>query len=173
AKTTVDEANSKAGKINEMSSTVRSMLSNEIEGVNRQFRSLSEAIQNLAGQTSERMKEAQTIIGEAKKVIEPNDNNTVKLAEVPTASAPKAETSKADSPVSANQFANVAGGSYNRDSAPAGLNSSKPVSSKPSPAPVPAKEAPKPAVKKPVSNFNFDMSDLLKEAEEAARGQQS
>ena len=172
AEIAVKDANEKAGKINEMSSTVRSMLLNEIESVNIKFKDITSAINKLTDQAADRMNEAQTIIGEAKKAVEPNSENTVKLAQAPkaefsaakapAASAPKAENIKTENR-SVDPFASVSGGSYNSRG---GSNSfsSKPHISNNNPAP----EVAKPAIKKPVSNFNFDMSDLLKAAEEEA-----
>lgn len=167
AKLTVNDANSKAGKINEMSATVRSMLLNEINSVNNKFNDITNAISKLTNQAADRMTEAQTIIGEAKKAVEPNSENSVKLAE-----APKAEFAAAKAPVASmnktektdsntDPFSQVTGGTYNSGSASNGFN--KPVSS-----PATTHEAPKPAPKKPVNNFSFDMSDLLKAAEEEA-----
>lgn len=167
AKMAVDDANAKAGKINEMSSTVRSMLLNEINSVNNKFNDITNSLNKLTGQATDRMQEAQIIIGEAKKAVEPNDNNTVKLAEAPkaeftAAKAPTASIEKAEQKTAGSDpFSNVTGGSYNNRNASNSFN--KPVSSS-----APVYEAPKPAPKKPVSNFNFDMSDLLKAAEEEA-----
>ena len=167
AKMAVDDANAKAGKINEMSATVRSMLLNEINSVNNKFNDITNSLSKLTGQATDRMQEAQVIIGEAKKAVEPNNENTVKLAE-----APKAEFTAAKAPVASmnktekagsdtDPFSQVTGGTYNSGNASNGFN--KPVSN-----PAPAHEASKSAPKKPVSNFSFDMSDLLKAAEEEA-----
>ena len=172
AEAAVKDANKKAGNINEMSSTVRSMLLNEIESVNIKFKDITSVINQLTSQAADRMSEAQNIIGEAKKAVEPNSENTVKLAEAPkaefsaakapAASAPKAENIKTENR-SVDPFASVSGGSYNSRG---GSNSfsSKPSISNNNSAP----EVAKPAIKKPVSNFNFDMSDRLKAAEEEA-----
>ncbi len=188
AKAAVDEANVKVDKLNEMSATVRSMLLNEIESVNVKFSDLTNTINRLTSQASDKMNEAQTIIGEARKAVEPNDENTVKRAEIPKANFNAAKTpsaSNADFRNAANNadnfskrqasvaptpeketpqndpFAKVTGGSYNQGSA----NSfNKPQT----PPPAPAHESAKPAPKKPVSSFNFDMSELLKAAEEEA-----
>lgn len=175
AKATVDEANSKAEKINEMSFTVRSMLLNEIESVNLKFSDLTSAINKLTDQAADRMNEAQVIIGEAKKAVEPDGDSAVKFAEAPkaeftaakapAASAPKTEDIKSENN-GVDPFASVAGGSYNS------RGSSNSFSSKPASNSAPVHEAPKSAPKKPVSNFNFDMSDLLKAAEEEAAKEQ-
>lgn len=169
SKITVDDANTKASKVNEMSSTIRSMLLNEIENINSKFSDISSAIMDLTGQASNKMKDAQLILDEAKKSVSPSEDNNVKLAETPKAdfSAVKAPTVDMAKNESKNEFTNddpfskVSGGSYNNRNAANSFN--KPISN-----PAPVHEAPKPAPKKPVSNFSFDMSDLLKAAEEEA-----
>lgn len=170
AKMTVEDANSKAGKINEMSSTVRSMLLNEIESVNSKFNDITTSLMKLTGQATDRMGDAKMIIEEAKKAVAPSDENSVKLAEAPKASfsaakAPTAEMNKDDSkPVdNSDPFSRVAGGSYNSRNSSNNYNNNNFNNNKPS-----APDAQKQAPKKPVSNFNFDMSDLLKAAEEEA-----
>lgn len=170
AKMTVEDANSKAGKINEMSSTVRSMLLNEIESVNSKFNDITTSLMKLTGQATDRMGDAKMIIEEAKKAVAPSDENSVKLAEAPKASfsaakAPTAEMNKDDSkPVdNSDPFSRVAGGSYNSRNSSNNYNNNNFNNNKLS-----APDAQKQAPKKPVSNFNFDMSDLLKAAEEEA-----
>lgn len=170
AKMTVEDANSKAGKINEMSTTVRSMLLNEIESVNSKFNDITTSLMKLTGQATDRMGDAKMIIEEAKKAVAPSDENSVKLAEAPKASfsaakAPTAEINKDDSkPVdNSDPFSRVAGGSYNSRNSSNNYNNNNFNNNKPS-----APDAQKQAPKKPVSNFNFDMSDLLKAAEEEA-----
>ena len=171
AKMTVEDANSKAGKINEMSSTVRSMLLNEIDSVNSKFNDITTSLMKLTGQATDRMGDAKMIIEEAKKAVAPSDENSVKLAEAPKATfsaakAPTAEMNKDDSKPADNSdpFSRVAGGSYNsRNSSNNYNNNNNFNNNKPS-----APDAQKQAPKKPVSNFNFDMSDLLKAAEEEA-----
>lgn len=162
AKATVDDANIKADKINEMSATVRTMLKNEIESVGSKFNDLASTLMKLNNQTADKLNESKLIVSEARKAVEPNDNNTVKRAE-----APKADFVAAKSPTDAPEkkeqkpsdpFANMPGGSYNNVNANSFNNT----------APRSVQEAPKPAAKKAVSNFNFDMSDLLKAAEEEA-----
>lgn len=168
AKFTVEDANTKASKINEMSTTVRSMLLNEIESVNSKFNDITTSIMKLTGQATDRMNEAQTIIGEAKKAVAPSEENSVKLAEAPKAvfeavKSPTATLGKSETKSENNSdpFSKIAGGSYNSRGTSNSFN-------KPASNPAPVHEAPKPAPKKPVSNFNFDMSDLLKAAEEEA-----
>lgn len=170
AKMTVEDANSKAGKINEMSSTVRSMLLNEIESVNSKFNDITTSLMKLTGQATDRMGDAKMIIEEAKKAVAPSDENSVKLAEAPKASfsaakAPTAEMNKDDSkPVdNSDPFSRVSGGTYNSRNSSNNYNNNNFNSNKTS-----AHDAQKQAPKKPVSNFNFDMSDLLKAAEEEA-----
>ena len=176
AKMTVEDANSKAGKINEMSSTVRSMLLNEIESVNNKFNDITTSLMKLTGQATDRMGDAKTIIEEARKAVAPSEDNSVKLAEAPKASftatkAPTASMSKPESKPEENNdpFSRVAGGSYNSrgnsNNYNNNNNNNNSFNNKPS---SPAHDASKQAPKKPVSNFNFDMSDLLKAAEEEA-----
>ncbi len=170
AKMTVEDANTKAGKINEMSTTVRSMLLNEIESVNSKFNDITSSLMKLTGQATDRMNDAQNIISEAKKAVAPSEDNSVKLAEAPkadfsAAKAPTAAMSKPENKPAENgdPFSRVAGGSYNSRANTNSFNNNKPASS-----PAPSHDVSKQAPKKPVSNFNFDMSDLLKAAEEEA-----
>ncbi len=170
AKMTVEDANTKAGKINEMSTTVRSMLLNEIESVNSKFNDITSSLMKLTGQATDRMNDAQTIISEAKKAVAPSDDNSVKLAEAPkadfsAAKAPTASMSKPENKPAENSdpFSRVSGGSYNSRANTNSFNNNKPASN-----PAPSHDVSKQAPKKPVSNFNFDMSDLLKAAEEEA-----
>ena len=181
AKMTVDDANTKAGKINEMSSTVRSMLLNEIESVNSKFNDITSSLMKLTGQATDRMNDAQNIISEAKKAVAPSEDNSVKLAEAPkadfsAAKAPTAAMSKPESkPVENNDpFSRVAGGSYNSRGNVNSFNNNNNNNNnsnnnnKPASNPAPSHDMSRQAPKKPVSNFNFDMSDLLKAAEEEA-----
>lgn len=172
AKATVDDANKHADKVNEMSSTVRSMLLNEIESVNVKFNDISSVLGRLTSQATDRMSEAQLIIGEAKKSVGSGD--TVKKAEAPKADfkaseAPKVSLSdlgkdNSSSPAGeADPFASIgSAGSY--ASKNHGYNNAgSSHNSKPAPAPQP-KQSPSP--KK--NNFSFDMEALLKAAEEEA-----
>ena len=175
AKSTVDDANSKADKINAMSSTVRLMLVNEIESVNSKFADIKSAMAKLTSQATDRMDEAQNIIGEARNSIEPEDKATVERASAPQAAfeatkAPSGATPTFE-PVSAKDgknsvadeaFARVSGGSYNNggNNKPAHNNNNN-NNNNSSGAPE-QKAAPK------KNNFSFDMSDLLKAAEEEA-----
>lgn len=172
AKATVDDANKHADKVNEMSSTVRSMLLNEIESVNVKFNDISSVLGRLTSQATDRMSEAQLIIGEAKKSVGSGD--AVKKAEAPKADfkateAPKVSLSDLGKDNSssaadvADPFASIgSAGSYaskNHGYNNAGASHN----SKPAPAPQP-KQSPSP--KK--NNFSFDMEALLKAAEEEA-----
>lgn len=168
AKDTVDDANLKAGKINEMSSTVRSMLMNEIESVNIKFRDITTSLKQLTTQATDKMNEAQGIIGEARKAVEPNSDNTVKLYDAPTAGFTAAKAPTGNDP-----FASITGGSYNSGSSVSSNYSSSSYGSssysKPTPPPAPVTEAPKEEPpKKTINSFNFDMAELLKAAEEEA-----
>lgn len=172
AKSTVEDANSKADKINAMSSTVRLMLINEIESVNTKFADIKASMAKLTSQATDRMNEAQTIIGEARNSIEPDEKASVERAAAPQAAfeaakAPSGATPSFDLPNSGNNsakgsvadeaFARVSGGSYNNGNS--FNNNNKPAHNN---APDTAKSAPK------KNNFSFDMSDLLKAAEEEA-----
>jgi len=177
AKTTVESANKHADKINEMSSTVRNMLLNEIEGVNTKFNDISSVLSRLTGQATDRMSEAQLIIGEARKSL--GSAEGVQKAEAPKAefkasAAPKASLSDIgkEAPAASadakkgnayDPFASIgSAGSY--ESKNHGYNNNKPASA-PAPAPAPQPKQ-NPAPKK--SNFGFDMEALLKAAEEEA-----
>lgn len=98
AKDTVTEANSHADKVNEMTKTVRSMLLNEIESVNTKFDDISSVLKRLTGQATERMDEAQLIIGEAKKAVDKGDEDEaiIKKAEAPEAKFEAASFKAAD-----------------------------------------------------------------------------
>lgn len=171
AEKAVKDANEQAKKLNEMSSTVRTLLLNEIESVNSKFTSLTDAVNKLASQTTEKLKETNEIIVEARKAVKTGKESEIKLADVQ-----KADFKPADAPKAAVQQNTV------KPAAPAvsGMDDiviSKPASfaqSKPAVNTAPHKQtsqaAPKPSAppKKPVSNFGFDMADLLKAAEEEA-----
>ena len=178
AKATVDDANKHADKVNEMSSTVRAMLLNEIESVNTKFNDISSVLGRLTSQATDRMSEAQLIIGEAKKSV--NSGDTIKKAEAPKANfkaseAPKAtladigkdsNSSAAKKPAVDNPdpFASIgSAGSYSSKNHGYNNGSTGSSYSKPAPAPQP-KQTPPP--KK--NNFSFDMEALLKAAEEEA-----
>ena len=161
AKSAVDDANSKADKINAMSSTVRLMLLNEIESVNSKFNEITASVAKLAEQATTKMSDAQVIVSEARKSVENSEKEIAKRLDAPKADfepskAPSGSTPKFDNKVADEAFARVSGGSYNNGN----NNNNKPVHNNNN-----VQEAPKNAPKK---NFAFDMSDLLKAAEEEA-----
>ena len=169
AKATVDEANSHADKVNEMSKTVREMLLTEIESVNSKFTDIASVLNNLTGQCSGRMNEAQNIIGEARKTLDAKSSvSGIKKAEAPkavfeAAKAPKADLS--DLAAAKNIEASKSSGGY--DSNKFGNNNN----SKPAPAPAQAaaqNQQNKPQQNNKSASFNFDMAELLKAAEEEA-----
>lgn len=182
AKSTVDDANSHADKINEMSSTVRNMLLNEIESVNTKFADITSVLNRLSGQANDRMSEAQLIIGEARKALGSEEESKVKKAEAPKADfkpteAPVASlsgnASSASKPASVNQddpFAKAVSTQYangNSGYNNGNYNNNTNTYNKPA-APVHQQnQQPKQPVKKS-ANFNFDMAELLKAAEEEA-----
>ncbi len=185
AKSTVDNANKHADKVNEMSSSVRAMLLKEIESVNTKFNDISSVLNRLTSQATDRMSEAQLIIGDAKKSI--GSAEGIQKAEAPKADfkaseAPKASLSDIgkEAPSASSDakkddkydpFASIgSAGSYasknpvynnnNNNSKPAAAPAH---SSAPAPASAPKQNA---APKK--NNFGFDMEALLKAAEEEA-----
>lgn len=169
AKTTVDEANLHADKVNEMSATVRKMLLNEIESVNTKFNDITSVLNRLTGQATDRMNEAQLIIGEARKTIDDNAaNTTVKKAE-----APKAQFEAAKDPAAnLNEKSSGSGFQGNfadalADTAAKQMNEINSGSNNNKPAAAPQSAPQQPAAKKS-ANFNFDMAELLKAAEEEA-----
>ena len=162
AKSAIDDANSKADKINAMSSTVRLMLLNEIESVNSKFNEITASVTKLAEQATTKMSDAQVIVSEARKSVENSEKEIAKRLDAPKADfepskAPSGSTPKFDNKVADEAFARVSGGSYNNGN---NNNNNKPVHNNNN-----VQEAPKNAPKK---NFAFDMSDLLKAAEEEA-----
>ena len=175
AKNTVDEANAHAEKVNEMSKTVRDLLLNEIENVNTKFNDITSVLSRLTGQANDRMSEAQLIIGEARKVIDSNDasvdikKNDAPKADFEPSKAPKSSASDrvSEQPSAAKHadpFASVGNstfgnGGYNNAANSFNKNDSmSSVSSQPK----------QPASTKKSANFNFDMAELLKAAEEEA-----
>ncbi len=188
AEAAVNDANSKVAKLNEMSSTVRSMLLTEIESVNARFNDLTASMNTLASQASDRIKDAQVVIDQARDAVGSKEDNAIKTAEASkakfeAASAPRAASPVAESAPSSKNvetapktssndpFASVSGGAY-RGGSSASAKPQNPGFGGSAHSRTPASEAPKPAPKKPVSNFNFDMSDLLKAAEEEAAKEQ-
>lgn len=187
AKATVNDANKQADKVNEMTTKVRTMLLNEIESVNNKFNDITSVLNRLTGQATDRMSEAQLIIGEAKKAVGDKDAPAVKKADAPkvdfkATEAPKASVAdyKANAAKAANDdpFAAIGSAGTYPSASNAGLNNSgssynnnnnKHAAPAPAPTPAPAPAAApqaKPAPKK--SAFSFDMEELLKAAEEEA-----
>lgn len=151
AEQTIKEANSHADTVNEMSAAVRKLLINEIESVSTKFSDIAGMFTSLSTQASDRMNEAQSVFDEARKNIDDNESADVKKTVAPTASfeakkAPSAAVKPSDKPSA----------SYHNQSA-------QPQSSKPA---YTQTHENKPSKK--ASNFNFDMSELLKAAEEEA-----
>ncbi len=175
AKNTVDEANAHAEKVNEMSKTVRDLLLNEIENVNTKFNDITSVLSRLTGQANDRMSEAQLIIGEARKVIDSSDasvdikKNDAPKADFEPSKAPKSSASDrvSEQPSAAKQadpFASVGNSTFGNggyNNAANSFNKNDSMSSVP-----PQPKQPAPAKKS--ANFNFDMAELLKAAEEEA-----
>ncbi len=156
AKITVMEANVHADKVNEMSVTVRETLRNEIESVNNKFNDISSIISRLTGQAGDRMSEAQLVIGEARKAIGDDKTDNVKKAEAPTASF---EAKKMPEASFKSESRNDSYQHQNDNSQPSKSSAPKPMNQQSHHESKPAKKA---------ANFNFDMSELLKAAEEEA-----
>ncbi len=174
---TVNDANNKASKLNEMSSTVRKMIINEIESVNSRFTNLSDAINKLSSQTSEKMNEVKTIIDEARKAVESNDNNSIKLAEAPkaqvkTAAAPQnnVTSKKSAVPPAMDGFDDIIAKPISNNS-PFSRGNVNTHNQPKSAANNTSAASHNNSAKKPVRISGFDMDDLLKAVEEeAAKG---
>lgn len=176
AKMTVENANSHADKVNQMSSTVRTMLLNEIESVNTKFNDITSVLNRLTSQAGDRMSEAQLIIGEARKAVSKNESEDVKKMEAPKANfkvseAPKAAMSDLGTPSqkmaskSADPFAEIGSAESYQKKNP-GYNSTVNSHNKNNAPSQPEQpKQPQPAKK---NNFSFDMAELLKAAEEEA-----
>ncbi len=178
AKTTVDDANKKADKINEMSATVRKMLINEIDSVNARFGDITAAMNKLTAQATDRMGEAQSLIGEARLAVGIDDGDVKKAAapqagfeaaKAPSATLDDIGAKKPDN--NGDPFAALGSGGYNKGNTPA--NNSNPGAgsyAKPAQNPAPAQAPAQENKPKKSAGFNFDMSELLKAAEaEAAK----
>ena len=148
AKMTVLEANLRADKVNEIAATVKNLLSNEIESVNTKFTDVSNLMKKLTSQANDRMNEAQLIITEARSVVNSTDDKTVQKANVP-------DSASMNEKVSSNFEKNIKDERFNPKPAqnPDQMNKNMPHQDKQS---------------KKAANFNFDMSELLKAAEEEA-----
>lgn len=152
AKATVAEADSKADKVNEMSASVRKMLLNEIESVNSKFSDIYSSINKLTNQATDRMNQAKNIFAEARSTVE--DTTKSDKTEKPKfdsfGSAPKKENKPEEIKSSSDDWAQ----SFAKS---ASSEAEKPAATH---------KSDEPAQKN--KNFNFDMAELLKAAEEAA-----
>ena len=156
------------------------MLLTEIESVNSKFADIKSVLNNLTGQCTSRMGEAQNLIGEARKTVDTakSDENTIKKAEAPKAEfspskAPKAALSDLPSAKTGDKksdpFANVGG--FNKDNNKNNNNNNfnnNNNNNKPAQAPAQNQQQNKPAQGNKSASFNFDMAELLKAAEEEA-----
>lgn len=176
ARETVENANNHADKVNQMSSTVRTMLLNEIESVNTKFNDITSVLNRLTSQAGDRMSEAQLIIGEARKAVSKNESEDVKKMDAPKADfkaseAPKAAmsdlgiSSQKMASKSADPFAEIGSAeSYQKKNS--GYNNTANSHNKNTATSQPEQpKQPQPAKK---NNFSFDMAELLKAAEEEA-----
>ena len=168
ARNTVNEANAHADKVNAMSKTVREMLLTEIESINSKFTDIASVLNNLTGQCSGRMNDAQNIISEARKAVDTQKNDgVVKRSEPPRAEfkpskAPKGDISELPS-AKINEVKNDNNADLNKNN---GFNN-KPA--QPNNQANAQNQQNKPAQGSNKSaSFNFDMAELLKAAEEEA-----
>ena len=170
ARNTVNEANAHADKVNSMSKTVREMLLTEIESINSKFTDIASVLNNLTGQCSGRMNEAQNIIGEARKAVDTQKNDgVVKRSEPPRAEfkpskAPKGDISELPSAKINEAKSDDAGfnknnNNFNNNNKPAQPNNQPNVQNQQNKPPQGANKS---------ASFNFDMAELLKAAEEEA-----
>ena len=171
ARNTVNEANAHADKVNSMSKTVREMLLTEIESINSKFTDIASVLNNLTGQCSGRMNEAQNIIGEARKAVDTQKNDgVVKRSDPPRAEfkpskAPRGDISELPSAKINEAKSDDAG--FNKNNNNNFNNNNKPA--QPNNQPAAQNQQNKPAQGGNKSaNFNFDMAELLKAAEEEA-----
>lgn len=184
AKDTVDQANAHADKVNEMTATVRSMLLNEINSVNTKFDDISSVLKRLAGQATDRMSEAQLIIGEAKSALDKGeDDGMIKKAEAPVAKFEAKEAPTADIKAAASSaksdskddfkgsdpFASIGEKTFNNNNSNNKSNfNNNNINNNNNNNKSSAPAEQKPVTQKKSSNFNFDMAELLKAAEEEA-----
>ena len=170
ARNTVNEANAHADKVNSMSKTVREMLLTEIESINSKFTDIASVLNNLTGQCSGRMNEAQNIIGDARKAVDTQKNDgVVKRSDPPRAEfkpskAPRGDISELPSAKINEAKSDDAGFNKNNNNF---NNNNKPA--QPNNQPAAQNQQNKPAQGGNKSaNFNFDMAELLKAAEDEA-----
>jgi len=171
ARNTVNEANAHADKVNAMSKTVREMLLTEIESINSKFTDIASVLNNLTGQCSGRMNEAQNIIGEARKAVDTQKNDgVVKRSDPPRAEfkpskAPRGDISELPSAKVNEAKSDDAG--INKNNNNNFNNNNKPAQQNNQPAAQNQQNKPAQGGNKS-ANFNFDMAELLKAAEEEA-----
>lgn len=158
AKLTILDANTRADKVNEMADTVRNMLVTEIDGIQAKFDDISGLMRKLTSQASDRMDESKSIIDNARKSI--TDVPEVKKAELPQDTvfnnhAAMPEYAKVPEKKPVSDMGNSLNSQQNKpvNEQPASNNASKPYQDK---------------NMKKAADFNFDMSELLKAAEEEA-----
>ena len=169
ARNTVNEANSHADKVNAMSKTVREMLLTEIESINSKFTDIASVLNNLTGQCSGRMNDAQNIINEARKAVDVQKNDgVVKRSDPPRAEfkplkAPKADISELPS---AKVNEGKSDDSFNRNNN--NNNNNKPAQPSANQSNVQNQQNKTVQNGSKSANFNFDMAELLKAAEEEA-----
>lgn len=152
AKLTVFSANDRAEKINAMSEKVRNLLLNEIESVNNKFNDVSGLLQKLTEQATVKVNDAKRVITDAKNSVEEiSESTTIKKAEVP-------DNKNFNKPIQNNK--------------PMNKTEERPVH-KPNPAFNQPQNQNQHQVHqdrqaKKAADFNFDMSEILKAAEEEA-----
>lgn len=148
AKKTIEDANAKAKTANELSGTVRSTLSGEIDGVARKLTDITEILRQMTEQANSRLDEAQTVIHTARDEIVEVD--------------PKANAFDLPDPAAADQLkAKLNAPPTPEQKAP--VQQEKPKQEQPNDNK--NKNAKKPA------NFGFDLDDLAKAVEEAAKNE--
>ena len=154
-----------------MSKTVREMLLTEIESINSKFTDIASVLNNLTGQCSGRMNEAQNIIGEARKAVDTQKNDgVVKRSDPPRAEfkpskAPRGDISELPSAKVNEAKSDDAG--INKNNNNNFNNNNKPAQQNNQPAAQNQQNKPAQGGNKS-ANFNFDMAELLKAAEEEA-----
>jgi chromosome segregation ATPase len=163
ARNTVNEANAHADKVNAMSKTVREMLLTEIESINSKFTDIASVLNNLTGQCSGRMNEAQNIIGEARKAVDTQKNDGV----VKRSDPPRAEFKPSKAPRAKVNEAKSDDAGINKNNNNNFNNNNKPAQQNNQPAAQNQQNKPAQGGNKS-ANFNFDMAELLKAAEEEA-----
>ena len=147
ARKTIEEANEKAKTANMLSGTVRGTLNGEIDGVSKKLSEITELINKLSAQANARLDEAQSVIKTA-----------------------KSEIGEADTKDQAFDMPNPAAADQLKAKLNAPLETAKPAEEKPKVDPQMNSADKNKAVKKP-ANFGFDLDDLAKAVEEAAKSE--